>query len=79
MLSTLGKNFSRRHFKIFHYFFQKTGFDISCKLFGDNLHEISKLFSGKNRKNIDLSSAELVQRVVTVKLSVLLEGLIQYP
>ena len=32
MLSTLGKNFSRWHFKIFLYFSQKTGFDISCKL-----------------------------------------------
>ena len=36
---------------------------------GDNLHEMSKLFSGKkNKKNIvNLSSAELAQSVVQVK------------
>ena len=32
----------------------------------DNLHEMSKLFSGKNKKNIPLSSAELSQRVIKV-------------
>ena len=31
MLSSLGKTFSRQHFEIL-YFFQKTGFHISCKL-----------------------------------------------
>ena len=40
-LSMLGKNFIRRHFKIFFsYFALKIGFSISCN--GDNLHEISK-------------------------------------
>ena len=32
MLSMLGKNFSRQHFKIFFLFSQKIGFDISSKL-----------------------------------------------
>ena len=31
-LSILGTNFSRRNFHFFSYFFQKIGFDISCKL-----------------------------------------------
>ena len=35
---------------------------------GDNLHEMSK-FSGKNKKNINLSSAELAQRTVKEKQS----------
>ena len=44
MFSILGKNFSRRHFEIFFlFFFQKIGFDISCKLSPDNLHERSML------------------------------------
>ena len=34
---------------------------------GDSLHEMSILFSGKNKKNINLSSAELAQRVLRVK------------
>ena len=38
---------------------------------GDNLYEISNLFSWENMKNIvNLSSAELAQRVVKVKMSV---------
>ena len=32
-ISTLGKIFSKQHFEIFILFSQKTGFDISCKLF----------------------------------------------
>ena len=36
----LGKHFSRKHFELLFIFFQKTGFDISCKL--SNLHEMSK-------------------------------------
>ena len=56
--------------KYFSYFSQETGFDISCKL---SLMETicikcQILFSGKNKKNfINLSSAELAQRVVKVK------------
>ena len=66
MLSTQGKIFSRPHFS---YFFQKTGFDISCKL--SHMETIcmkcQSLFSWKNKKNITiLSSAELAQRVVKV-------------
>ena len=42
--------------------------ELLAKIFnGDNLHEMSILFSGKNKKNINLSSAELAKRVVTVK------------
>ena len=34
---------------------------------GNNLHDISNLFSGKNKKNvINFSSAELAQRVLKV-------------
>ena len=41
-LSMHGKNFSRRHFKIFYFFFpQKIGFDIPCKL-SPSLHEMLK-------------------------------------
>ena len=36
---------------------------------GDNLHEMQSLFSGENKKNINLSSAELAQRVVNVILA----------
>ena len=58
--------------KYFSDFSQKTGFDISCKL--PPLEAICMksliLFSGKSKKNvISLSSAELVQRVVKVKVN----------
>ena len=44
--------FSRRQIGDF-IFLQKTGFDISCKLFkGDNLHEMAKHVCGKNKENI---------------------------
>ena len=33
-----------------------------------NLHELSSPFSGKNKKNISLSSAEFAQRVLKVKV-----------
>ena len=70
-LSTLGKIFSRQHFEIFFsYFFQKTGFDISCKLSPEETicMKCQILFTGKNKKNIiNLSSAENAQRVVKVK------------
>ena len=54
----------------FSYFPQKTGFDISCKLSPVETvcmkHQI--LISGKNRKNINLLSAELAQREIKVKI-----------
>ena len=37
----MGKIFSRCHIEIFFFFPEETGFDISCKLSGDSLHEIS--------------------------------------
>ena len=53
----------------FSYFSQKTTFDISCKL--STVKTICMkcqiLFSWKNKKNINLSSAKLDQRVVKVK------------
>ena len=63
-LSMLGKIFSRQHFDIFFYnFFQKTGFDISYKLSPNETicMKYLNLFSGKNKKNINLMSAELAQ------------------
>ena len=71
-LSMLGRNFSRQYYEIFFlflFFFQKTGFDISCKL--SPLETIcmkyQSLFSRKNMKNIfTLSSAEIAQKVVKV-------------
>ena len=51
MPSTLGKNFTTQHFRIF------------------DLYIMPKpvLFLGKNKKNINLVSAELAQRVIKVK------------
>ena len=45
---------------------QKIGFDIS-----DNLHEMSNpdIFSGKTKKNINLSSAEFTQGMVIVMIT----------
>ena len=59
-LSTLGKIFSRQHIEIFSYF--------SCN--GDNLHKMSNpVFWEKYKKipSINLSFADLAQRVVKVK------------
>ena len=58
--------------KYFSYFFQKTCFDISCKL--SALETIcmkcQNLFCGKSKKNIiSLSSAEFVQRQVILNAS----------
>ena len=67
MLSTLGKNFSRRQIDdIFSYFSRKTGFDISCKLspMETICMKCQILFSGTNKKNIILSSVEYAHRVV---------------
>ena len=70
-LSTLGKNFSRRHTEIFFLFFwQLTGFVISCKLspMEPICMKCQILFSAKNKKNnVNLSSAEYTCRVVNVK------------
>ena len=56
--------------KYFSYFCQKTGFENSCKL--SPLETICMkcqiLFSGKNKKNINLSSAEFAKTVVMVVL-----------
>ena len=52
------------------YFFQETGFDISCKLSGDNLHATSSptFWENKKKKNIhNWSSAQLAQTAVMVK------------
>ena len=80
-LSILSKIFGRRHFEIYFlyflylkyisYFSQKTGFDISCKLSPKETicMKCQILFSGKNKKNINLSSAENSQRVVKVNMS----------
>ena len=52
-------------FKYFPYFFSlKTDFDVSCK--ETICMKCQNLFSGKNKKIIDLSSAELPQRVVKI-------------
>ena len=64
-----GKNFSRQHFEIFFLFSQVIGFCISFNLsFRDSLHEMSKPITWEKQENIvNLSSAELAQRVVKVK------------
>ena len=49
-----------RHFEIFSYFSQETWFDISCKL-SPNVK-----FSGKNKRIINMLSAEIAQRVLTI-------------
>ena len=58
------------HANCLHWFSQKTGFDISCKLspaFGDNLHgKVKPVFRENKKTAINLSSAELAQRVVKV-------------
>ena len=69
MPSTLGKNFSKRHFEIFFTFFPWAGFDISCKLspMETICMKFQILFSGKKRKNItNVSSAELARTVAKV-------------
>ena len=56
--------------KYFSYISQKTGFDISCKVFlmATIGMKYLILFSGNNKKNINLLSAELAQRVVKVEM-----------
>ena len=61
MLSTLGKIFSTQQIEIFSNFLKKTGFDIHA-----NCLQRRILLSGKNKKNINLSSAEFAKRVVKI-------------
>ena len=65
MLSMMSKHFSRQHLT---FFFQGTGFDISCKLPPEETicMKYQILFSEKNKKQniINLSSAELGQRML---------------
>ena len=58
-LSTLGKNFGRRHIDIFYIFSHGTGFDVSCKLI---CMKCQILFSGKNKKNINKLSSVVYAR-----------------
>ena len=70
-ISTLAKIFSRRHITILFFliFHREKGFDSSCKLSPTETicMNFQILFSGKNKKNINLSSAQLAQRVEKVK------------
>ena len=59
------------------YFSQKTGFDISCKL-SPICMNCQILISGKNKKNINFTSAELGWRVVMVKERYLVLNLRQF-
>ena len=75
----MGKTYSRKHFEIFFlFFFQKTGFDISCKLSPVETicMKCQILFSRKIKKKkknvINLSPAEFAQIEVKVKKLVLL-------
>ena len=73
MLSILCINCSRRHFEIFFWFSQNTGFDFYWEVppsSGDNLHEMSNPIFWENKKNINLLSAEFAHKDVTVKCKV---------
>ena len=63
--------FSRTRVKIFFLFSEKISFDTTCTLSPKETIRINcqSLFSGKIKKNINLSSAELAQRVVKVMLA----------
>ena len=68
----LGKNYSRRQFDLFFLIFpSKIGFDISCKLSPQETicMKCQCLFSGKNKKNINLSSAGIAHTAEKVKIS----------
>ena len=72
----LSKMFSRRHTEIEFLFFQKTGFDIVCKLSPMAIicMKCMILFSGKYKKNIiSFFSAEFVTRMVLVNVTVIHE------
>ena len=69
--NTLGKIFIRRQIDFLYFFFQKTGFDISCKLspLETICMECQILFPEKNKKNIiNFLSANFAQRAVKFKL-----------
>ena len=54
--------------KYFSYFSQKTGYDISCKLSPNNLHEMSNpVFGGKIRNMSSICHLLKMPRVVKVK------------
>ena len=67
-ISTLAKIFSRRHIIIFFFLFFT---ESSCKFKLSPTETIcinfQILFSGKNKKNVNLSSAQLAQRVEKVR------------
>ena len=74
MLNMLGEIFADDILKYFLFFFQKTRFDISCKLSPvvcmKYAWNVKSCFLGKKKKiNIDLASAEFVQRVVMINPS----------
>ena len=57
--TTLWANSADDRLLIFLFFSQKTGFNILCKLSGDNLHEMLKpVFWEKKKKYFKMSSAE---------------------
>ena len=70
-LSTLGKIFSRQLIETCFVIFPRKQIWHFMQIvsYGNNLHEMSNLFSGKNKKNtINLLSAEYAQRVLMVKV-----------
>ena len=71
MLSMLGKDFSRRHFKIFNISFQKLRLTFHINYLLDNLHKMSKPISWESLEKtiVSLSSAKLAQRVSKVVFS----------
>ena len=66
----LGKKCSRQHFEIFFLFLleKKLIFHINCQpIFWEKKKNILNLFLGKKNEYVNLSSAEILQRVVKVK------------
>ena len=67
-LSKLGKKISRLNLKFYSYFYQKTVFDISCKLSpGQFARNVKSCFQKKIKNVINLLSASFAHRVVKVK------------
>ena len=71
-LSTLGKFFSGRHIEIFCLLFPENRFwhfmQIVSIGIGDNLYEMSKPVSGKNKKNISICRLlKILRRVLIIK------------
>ena len=74
ILSMLGKTFQQTRFEIsifsfFFFFFQKIGFNISCKFMRQFTFKVKSYFLEKLffKKNINSSSDEFAQRVIMVK------------